>query len=235
MKRVGTVLAILIGGAVVGFLVLLQLTGNEDAPGRAAIARVKLPAPRRDGNTSVEQALLQRRSVREYRNRPTALADVAQLLWAAQGVTEPASGFRTAPSAGALYPLEVYAVVGNVEGIQPGVYKYRPLGHELERVRSGDVRAELSAAALEQTWIGQGAIVVVFCAVYERTTAKYGDRGIQYVHIEVGHAAQNLCLQAVSLNLGAGVVGAFHDRQVKRILNARANEEPLYVVPVGVK
>ncbi len=237
MKRIqlATMVALLAGGAIVGLLVLLQLTGDEPAPEKVAKLKANLPSPGLDGHTSLERALLQRRSVREYKDKPITLADLSQLLWAAQGVTEPTQGFRTAPSAGALYPLEVYAVAGNVTGLGPGVYRYRPHRHELEMVRRTDVRGELSGAALEQTWIGQGAVVIVFCAIYERTTRKYGDRGIRYVHMEVGHAAQNVCLQAVSLNLAAGVVGAFHDKQVKKILNAGESEQPLYIVPVGVK
>lgn len=238
MKRIHlvTVVIALIGGGTVIASALLRPGETERVPkGRNNDEKIKLPDPKYDSNTSVEQALLRRRSVREYKDEPLSLNEVSQLLWAAQGITDRRRGFRIAPSAGALYPLEVYTVIGNVRGVEPGVYKYRPYQHELERVRKGDVRAKLSAAALEQTWIGQGAIVIVFSAVYERTTRKYGDRGIRYVHIEVGHAAQSLCLQAASLNLGAGVVGAFRDKQVKKILNARESEQPLYIVPVGVK
>lgn len=238
MKRIHlvTVVIALISGVTVIASALPRPGETERVPkGRNNDEKIKLPDPKYDSDTSVEQALLTRRSVREYKDEPLRPNEVSQLLWAAQGITDRGRGFRTAPSAGALYPLEIYAVIGNVRGLEPGVYKYRPHQHELERVRKGDVRAKLSAAALEQTWIGQGAIVIVFSAVYERATRKYGDRGIRYVYIEVGHAAQSLCLQAASLNLGAGVVGAFRDKQVKKILNARESEQPLYIVPVGVK
>lgn len=192
-----------------------------------------LPGPRYDSDTSVEEALLRRRSIRSYRDTPLTLAEVSQLLWAAQGVTEPNRGFRTAPSAGALYPLEVYLVAGDVEELPSGVYKYLPREHRLVRVISGDLRGELSKAALGQPWVKEGAIVIVFSAVYERTTRKYGERGVRYVHMEVGHAAQNVYLQAVSLGLGTVVVGAFEDGEVKRILGMLGEEQPLYIMPVG--
>lgn len=194
---------------------------------------IKLPEPKYDGNTSVEQALFKRRSVRAYKNEPLALADVSQLLWAAQGITDSRNGFRTAPSAGALYPLEVYVVVSNVKEVAEGVYKYKPDEHELIRVKSGNVKGELAAAALGQACIKESAIVIVFSAVYERTTRKYGDRGVRYVHMEAGHAAQNIYLQAVSLNLGVVVVGAFNDEDVRKVLGMPDEEHPLYIIPVG--
>lgn len=193
---------------------------------------VKLPEPRYVSNTSIEKALLKRRSIRDYKDKPLTLSEVSQLLWAAQGITDP-RGFRTAPSAGALYPLELYIVAGNVNDLLHGIYKYKPHGHELARVVEGDKRAELCNAALGQDWVGSGAVVIVFSAVYERTTAKYGERGIRYVHIEVGHAAQNVYLQAISLNLGTVVVGAFYNNEVKKIMNMRDEEQPLCIMPVG--
>ena len=153
---------------------------------------IELPEPQYDSDVSIEQSLLQRRSIRSYTGEPLTLQEVAQLLWAAQGVTDP-TGFRTAPSAGALYPLELYVVAGDVQDLSPGVYRYDPDEHQLLRTMEGDKRVELADAALGQHFVGEGAIVIVFTAVYERTTGKYGDRGIRYVHMEVGHAAQNLC------------------------------------------
>lgn len=194
---------------------------------------IKLPAPSFDGKTSIEKALLMRRSVREYGDEALSLVEVSQLLWAAQGITEPKWGLRTAPSAGALYPLEIYAVVGNVEGIEKGVYKYRPKNHEIVKVKDGDVRDRLAAAALGQTSVEKAPIDIVISAVYERTTRKYGDRGIRYVHMEAGHAAQNVYLQAVSMNLGTVVVGAFEDGEVRGILSMPEEEHPLYIMPVG--
>lgn len=215
------------------WLMALNPWQNESGAAGPSGERVKLPAPRTDGDTSVEQAIQRRRSVRAYRDAPLSLAEISQLLWSAQGITEPRDSRRTAPSAGATYPLEVYVVSGNVAGLPKGVYKYRPVDHEIARVRDGDVRKELAAAALGQSWVEQGAAALVFSAVYERTTRRYGERGIRYVHMEVGHAGQNVHLQAVSLGLGTVVVGAFDDDRVRRIVGMPDGEHPLYIMPVG--
>jgi SagB-type dehydrogenase family enzyme len=193
---------------------------------------IKLPEPKYDSDISIEEALLKRRSVRSYKDSLLTLAEVSQLLWAAQGITSP-GGLRTAPSAGALYPIEVYIVAGNVDNLPDGVYNYRPDKHELVGVVKGDKRNELCNAALGQTSVRNAAAVMVFSAVYERTTVKYGDRGIQYVHIETGHAAQNVFLQSVPLELGTVVIGAFYDDAVKKILKMSDREQPLYIMPVG--
>jgi len=193
---------------------------------------VTLPEPRTESEVSLEETLFRRRSIREYADTPLTLPEVSQLLWAAQGETA-AWGGRAAPSAGALYPLEVYLVVGLVEGLAPGVYKYSPEGHHLARVREGDVRSELARAAVDQAWVKDGAVDIVIGAVYERTTGKYGDRGIRYVYMEAGHAAQNVCLQATALDLGAVPVGAFFDERVAEIVAIDKGEEPLYIIPLG--
>jgi len=195
---------------------------------------ISLPEPRYDGDVSVQQSLLQRRSTRSYTGEPITLQEVSQLLWAAQGITD-ARGFRTAPSAGALYPLEVYVVAGDVENLAPGVYKYEPCEHELSLIIDGDKRSELADAALAQSWVKEGALAIVFTAVYERTMVKYGERGVRYVHMEVGHAAQNLCLQATAMDLGVVTVGAFNDERVSELLNLPDNEKPLYIIPIGRK
>jgi SagB-type dehydrogenase family enzyme len=191
-----------------------------------------LPEPRYDSDISVEEAILQRRSIRDYTTQPLTLQEVAQLLWAAQGITDPRS-YRAAPSAGATYPLEVYAVIGNVEGVAPGIYQYEPETHQLLRVVDGDKREALAVSAVDQEWVAQGAINIVITAIYERTTERYGQRGIRYVDMEAGHAAQNVYLQAVALNLGTVVIGAFHDDQVTKILGLADDEIPLYIMPVG--
>ncbi len=210
---------------VLNLLLVSSCLGEE-------FSMVKLPEPKYSGKISVEEALKLRRSVREYSGKPLSLEEVSQLLWASQGVTSP-KGFRTAPSAGALYPLEVYVVIGDVKDFPKGVYKYRPSDHSLYKVKDGDVREELSKAALGQSWVRDGAVVIVFSAEYDRTTRVYGQRGIRYVHIEVGHASENLHLQAVSLSLGTVVVGAFRDDEVKKILSLPPKEEPLVIMPVG--
>jgi SagB-type dehydrogenase family enzyme len=204
-----------------------SLEGRESGAGR-----ISLPAPQLDSDTSVERALESRRSRRDYPGRPLTLAELSQLLWAAQGITGD-RGKRTAPSAGALYPLELLAVARNVAGLPPGVYRYVPASHELESTGAGEEVPSLLPASLMQQWVEQADAVLVFAGVYERTTAKYGERGARYVHIEVGHAAQNVYLQAVSLGLGTTMVGAFDDETVKRILGLKEEEEPLGIMPVG--
>jgi SagB-type dehydrogenase family enzyme len=178
--------------------------------------------------------LLGRRSVREYASLSLSLEDISQLLWAAQGITSDWGG-RTAPSAGALYPLEVYLVVGDVENLEAGVYKYQPQEHALIRAGDSDVRSDLASAALGQSCVARGAVDIVIAAVYERTTGKYGDRGIRYVHMEAGHAAQNIYLEAVALDLGTVTVGAFRDEEVKEVLDMPEGEVPLYIMPVARK
>lgn len=228
-----------LGIPAIVFMVLLcscakPATMPAPTPSPAEANVIKLPEPQQDSDVSIEQSLLKRRSSRSYTSEPVTLQELSQLLWAAQGITDP-RGFRTAPSAGALYPLEVYVVAGNVQNLAPGVYKYKPDEHELVRLIHGDKRGELADAALKQPWVKEGALAIVFTAVYERTTGKYGERGIRYVHIEVGHAAQNLCLQATAMGLGAVTVGAFHDEQMARVLNLSDDEQPLYIIPVGWK
>ena len=220
-------------------LALLFLTGcagpaAKPTPGPLDYEPVSLPEVRLTSDVSLEETLLHRRSIRDYTDEALSLEEVSQLLWAAQGITE-AWGGRTAPSAGALYPLEVYLVVGDVEDLTPGVYQYQPDGHELVKVKDGDVRAELAGAALDQDSVQNGAIDIVIAAVYERTKVKYGERGIRYVHMEAGHAAQNVYLQATALDLGTVTIGAFYDDSVRDIVGMPGDVAPLYVIPVGKK
>lgn len=196
--------------------------------------RIALPEPRLESKVSTEEALLKRRSVREYGNKPLTLQELSQLLWAAQGITG-GYGMRTAPSAGALYPIELYLVAGRVNELAAGVYRYRPKGHELLKLAEGDKRRDLYLAALEQEAVRDAAAAIVIAAVYGRTTVKYGKRGVRYVHMEVGSVAQNIYLQAVSLKLGTVFVGAFDDEQVKRVIHMPEGEEPLAIMPLGRK
>lgn len=196
--------------------------------------RIALPPPVVTGKQSVESLLQHRRSVREYPDLALSLAQVGQLLWAAQGITH-AGGYRTAPSAGALYPLELYVVAGHVIGLNKGVYHYQPKGHSLIKLADGDFREALAKAALYQTSVEQAAAVIVFTGVYARTEKKYGQRAERYVQIEVGHAAENLFLQAESLGLATVVVGAFRDQAVSKVLKLPADHAPLLLMPVGRK
>ncbi len=193
---------------------------------------IDLPAPRRESDVPVERALAMRRSVREYADAPLSLASVAQLVWAAQGMTDPA-GYRTAPSAGALYPLELYVVAGEVVGLEAGIYRYVPARHRLVRHAGGDPRSAVARAALLQGWIADAPAILVLAGVTERSAGKYGDRAPRYVHMEAGHAAQNVYLQAEALGLGTCIVAAFHDGYLKRVLALPEAEAPLALLPVG--
>lgn len=235
---------ILVGFVLVGLIIILiwfLFLRTETINQRQPMAQkendtfINLPQPKRDSQVSIEEALRGRRSVREYKDEPLNLEEISQLLWAAQGITEPEWGGRTAPSAGALYPLEVYLVARKVEKLEPGVYQYLPEDHQLKKVLDGEVSADLTQAALGQGFIKKAPVNLVISGVFSRTTQKYGQRGIQYVYLEAGHAAQNVYLQVQSLNLGTVTVGAFDDGEVRRILNLSEDETPLYIMPLGRK
>jgi SagB-type dehydrogenase family enzyme len=196
-----------------------------------------LPQPAYDGDISVERAIKERRTVRSFRPDSLSIAQLSQLLWAAQGTTDVRRGLRAAPSAGALYPLDIYVVVGKggVEALAAGVYRYRPANHSLEVVDKEDRRKDVAHAALTQMWIATAPVIFVITAEYERITSKYGERGIRYAHIEVGHVGQNIFLQAEALKLAAGIVGAFRDASVATAVKALKGQEPLIIIPVGYK
>jgi SagB-type dehydrogenase family enzyme len=193
-----------------------------------------LPPVESKGELSVEEAIQLRRSVREFGQGRLDLADVSQLLWSAQGITG-RGGFRAAPSAGALYPLELYLVAGDIEGLSAGVYRYRPKTHELIHLTSGDLRKRLASAALGQSCVRRAPAVLVIASVYKRSAGKYGQRGHRYAHIEVGHAAQNVYLQATARGLGTVFVGAFDDAEIQDVLGLPPDHEPLGLMPVGRK
>lgn len=202
--------------------------------------RILLPLPRLEGDVSLERALANRRSIRDYAREPLRLEEVSQVLWAAYGITETRYGFKTTPSAGATYPLEVYLVAyhGGVllpDGgfLEPGSYHYDPHSHSITLVKRGDLSRALYEAALEQEWVLEARACIVIAAVYERTTGRYGQRGVRYVHMEVGHAGQNIYLQATALGLATVAIGAFHDEEVKRIVGLGPGEEPLYLMPLA--
>ena len=194
--------------------------------------RIPLPAAGSGQEMPIGEALEQRRSIRQFSRDGLALEDVSQLLWAAQGITS-RRGFRTAPSAGALYPLELYIVAGDVAGLSPGVYRYRPEKHDLVLVANEDQRRPLASAALDQSWVRRAPAVLVITGVYKRTMTKYGQRARRYVHMEVGHAAQNVYLAATARGLGTLMVGAFEDNEVQKVLSLPANHEPLGLMPIG--
>jgi SagB-type dehydrogenase family enzyme len=195
--------------------------------------RVLLPPPRIDGDLSLEQAIAGRRSERDYADEPLSLSDVGQLLWAAQGITGAEGVGRAAPSAGGLYPLEVRVVAERVEGLSPGAYHYAPDRHELALTGGGSRREALAEAGLSQEALARAPAVLVVSGVFARTTAKYGERGVGYVFMEAGHAAENVYLQAVALGLGTVSIGAFDDAAVAQAVGLSAEEQPLYLMPVG--
>ena len=194
---------------------------------------IKLPTPVFTSTTEVEEAIQKRRSIRNYSDEPLLISDVSQILWAAQGITQEEYELRTAPSAGALYPLEIYISASNVKDLSPGLYKYRPQNHTLKKISEGDKRMEISNAALQQDAIENSSAIVIITAVYERTAVKYGQRAERYVHIEVGAVGQNIYLQSVSLGLGTVMMGAFIDEAIKKVLNLPKDEYPLAIMPLG--
>ena len=208
----------------------LALLGGET--GVADTGIYKLTAPGAEGGSCLDSILRRRRTVREFASRPLTREQIGAMLWAAQGITS-ARGYRTAPSAGALYPLELRLVAGNVEDLPAGSYRYDPARGSLRAEVRGDLRGAVAEVALNQGWIAEASAVVVVSAVEARTTAKYGRRGIRYVHMEVGHASQNLLLQAVALGLAGATVGAFDDERLQQLLGLPEQERPLVLLPVG--
>ncbi|MEN8170868.1 MAG: SagB/ThcOx family dehydrogenase [Pseudomonadota bacterium] len=198
----------------------------------AAPLTIELPPPQLKGTGSLEAALQERRSVRHYSKAALTLAEVAQLAWAAQGVSN-RHGYRTAPSAGALYPLELYLVAGRVNGLEPGLYHYRPAEHTLQQVSRDNPQSKLAIAAYNQSAVRKAAAVFVISGVMQRTARKYGKRAQRYLYIEAGHAGQNLLLQATELGLGSVIIGAFSDSAVKELLELEKGEQPISLLAVG--
>ncbi len=192
---------------------------------------IQLPKPQTTGKVSLEETINKRRTVRSFSNKPISLFELSQFLWAGQGITS-LEGFRTAPSAGALYPLEVIVAAGNISELESGIYRYNPRNHSLTKIMSGDKRKDLADAALEQDQIITAAVNIIITAIVKRTSAKYGSRAERYVNMEVGHAAQNILLQVQSSGLGACPIGAFNDEKVKKLLQLK-EEEPLYILTIG--
>lgn len=226
-------------GLVMAFLALFAAAapvdgrGSAPEPGDSSMTRtISLPEPRQQSDCAVEQALAARRSTREFSGQPMSLAEAGQLLWAAQGITH-GDGFRTAPSAGALYPLELHLITGRVGGLELGVYHYAPEGHSLQLRRSGDLLGKTADAALGQRWMADAAAILVISAVERRTSVKYGPYADRYVAIEAGHAAQSVALQGVALGLGTGFVGAFDAGEVADLLGLGPEQEVYYLLPVG--
>jgi SagB-type dehydrogenase family enzyme len=208
-------------GAFIFFLTMIDFTSKSE--------EIKLPSSDKKGKVSLEETLNIRKSVRKYLPHPLKIKEISQILWASYGVNK--WGRLTSPSAGALYPLTIYLVAGNIEDLPSGLYKYNNKRHSLKLISSQDLRSSLYKACLGQDWVKKAAALIVICANYDITTSYYGKRGKRYVDIEIGHVGQNIYLQTTALGLGTVAVGAFYDEEVKNILNIK--EDPLYIMPIG--
>ncbi len=219
------------GGMAVLLMVMVLYPDQPEAR-----TLINLPAPALQGTVSVAQALKSRRTIRRFANKPLTPEQLSQLLWAAYGVTDP-RGLRSAPSAGALYPLDIYAVVGErqISGLAAGVYHYLPEKQALELGRPGDLRGAVAQASLYQTWMAEAPVMLVITGEYRRCQVKYGERGVRYTHMESGHVGQNIFLQAEALGLGAGIVGAFENAVISQTLGLPPTHDPLLIMPVGYK
>jgi SagB-type dehydrogenase family enzyme len=245
LKRIGTIFGVFILLGIIGFIVFNSLRGNsleetavlslEESQGDINLKEgemIKLPAAIKDGQMSLEKALTLRRSIRSYAPEALSVQELSQLLWSAQGITNE-RGFRTAPSAGATFPLEMFVVVNNVNRLKRGIYHYNPHDNTLEVIHLKNISSELMRASLSQSMITEAGAVLVFGAIFDRTTDRYNERGIRYVYNEVGHASQNVHLQAAALDLGTVVIGAYRDEEVEEILNLDPEIRVLYMMPVG--
>jgi SagB-type dehydrogenase family enzyme len=203
--------------------------------GISQLETIYLPPPSQKGNVSLEEAIARRRSVRDFALEPISQTQLSQILWATQGISDTQEKLRTVPSAGATYPLKIFVVCSRdgVDGISEGIYHYNIDSHSLTRQFKADVRIELARAALDQEFIYEAPVDIVICAIYERTARVYGGRAERYIHIEVGHAGQNIYLQATALGLATVAIGAFYDEQVREVLRLDKQYKPLYIMPVG--
>lgn len=197
---------------------------------------IALPQPREIGPVSLEEAIIKRRSVRSFSEQPITLESLSQLLWSAQGITRRLEklDLRAAPSAGATYPMETYAIVNSVEDCPQGLYHYQVSGHSLEILKQEPLSGKLAAAALHQPFLAKAAVCFLWTAVFARVEHRYGKRALRYTYTEAGHIAQNLCLQAAALDLSSCVVGAFFDEEIEELLTVDEKYESIvYLAAVG--
>jgi SagB-type dehydrogenase family enzyme len=212
----------MIGKALVTLLLAASLFAEEEM--------IKLPPPRLESAVSLERAINIRRSLRDFSPESLSVEQLSQLMWAGQGITD-GDGLRAAPSAGALYPMELRVLVQRVKGLTSGLYVYKPETHSLETQRTPNVGYSLGDAAYGQDWLEQAAIVIFITATPSRTRVKYGERTERYLFLEAGHIGQNILLQALALGVGGTPVGAFDDEQIAKFLDTR--QAPLYILPIG--
>ena len=183
---------------------------------------------------SLKEAIERRRSERGYSGEAMSLSELSYLLHYAVGITEEAHHFRAAPSAGALYPIEVYPLVNNVEGLASGIYHYVVADHSLELVREGDFRRELVRYALGQEMMGEANVVLALSSILKRAEWRYRERAYRYVLLEAGHIGQNVYLVATSMGLGVCGVGAYSDRGYNRLIGVDENKESvIYLLSLG--
>lgn len=241
------VLLLVPGIAILWYMIMMTLSSNrkitrltkqkESEVININDSTIQLPKADTTGKVSIENALHTRRSVREFAKEPLAVVEISQLLWSAYGVTDstshPGLYLKTTPSAGALYPLSIYLVAGNIENLQAGLYKYKPVGHSLVKKKEGDLRKPLYEAALMQSTILEAKALILITCDYSKTTIKYDNRGKRYVHMEAGHAAQNVYLQGCGVDVGVCVIGAFSDELVSKKMSLPQEETPLYIVAMG--
>ena len=189
--------------------------------------KVNLPAPGTCGGPPLNEVLRKRKSIRDFTGEPLTTEQLSYLLWASTGIQRSEHGyqFRTAPSAGALYPIETYLVINNVEGLESAVYHYSIRDHSLEELKTGDFSREIAAAALDQRMCAQAAAVFVWAALFQRTNWKYGQRGYRYIYLDAGHIAQNLALASTALGLASCEVGALYDDEVNGIIGVDGSQE----------
>ena len=204
---------------------------------RAVSGTINLPNPQISTNVSVENAIQNRHSIRQYTNESLSLQDVSQLLWASQGITDTTRKFRAAPSAGHTYPLELYIMIGKggVNGLEEGLYHYDPQNHRLEKTLQGDLRADFSKAAHGQQWVNDAPVNIIITGVYGKMINKYKDEKLstRFVDMEAGHVGENIYLEVEARNLATVAIGSFYEDQVIKLLHLPANETPLYIFPVG--
>ena len=221
-------LILVLGLAILMLLPFCLMNPSALAQGKGSREPFKLPPPRYESEVSIEKALLERRSMRSYKEEPLTLNDLSQILWAAQGITEPKKGLRAAPSPRALYLLQVYVLPGNVTDLPMGTYRYEPQGHELVKTADGNKKAELFQAA-GQAPIKNAPLALVITGLSEKT------QNPAWVYLEAGHVAENVYLQSVSLKLGTVAMGGFKEDEVRKVLNLSEKERVLYIMPIGKK
>jgi SagB-type dehydrogenase family enzyme len=199
---------------------------------------IKLPEPKDKKVVYLDELLNKRYSIRTFKQKPISIDDLSYILWCSYGFKK--DGGRVVPSAGALYPLDIYIIAGSIEGernmgIIPGIYHYLPDKHQIELIKKGDIRKDVANASLSQMWMASAPCMIAITCEYKRITSKYRDRGIRYAHMEAGNVSQNIFLATFNTGLGCGIVGAFNDDLVKTVMGINRMREPLLIMPIGYR